>query len=273
MTGIKEKVNKVVIPGETVGQVEFVGIKLGVGLIQDKGDIVATKAGILRCKNPDTYFIENSQKRYVPSLDDLVIGKVEQKQKDIYKVDIGCHESATLSAFSIEGGNKKNRLNLAIGGLVYCRVSVASRDMEPEIECLSSHGKKDGFGPLTDGYMFQCSTGLARDCLAEDSYVLNELGKTFAYEIAVGINGRIWVNSTSTINTILLSNAIQNSACLTNEQISEMISSLVKVNNSNNSKNATTTTTTTTTAATINATANTTMAAKSTKPASTSYRK
>lgn len=63
MTGIKEKVNKVVIPGETVGQVDFVGIKLGVGLIQDKGDIVATKAGILRCKNPDTFFVENAQKR------------------------------------------------------------------------------------------------------------------------------------------------------------------------------------------------------------------
>lgn len=35
--------------------------------------------------------------------------------------------------------------------------------MEPEIECLSAHGKKDGFGPLTDGYMFQCSSGLARE--------------------------------------------------------------------------------------------------------------
>lgn len=37
-----------------------------------------------------------------------------EKQKENYKVDIGCHEAATLSAFSIEGGNKKNRLNLPV---------------------------------------------------------------------------------------------------------------------------------------------------------------
>lgn len=230
MSAIKEKINKVVIPGETVGQVEVAGIKLGIGLFQDKSDIVATKAGILRFKAPDTYFVENSQKRYVPSLDDLVVGKVIEKQKESYKVDIGCHEHATLSVYSYEGAHKKNRLNLPIGSLVYGRVTVASRDMEPEIQCLSAHGKKEGFGPLVDGFMFQCSTGLARDCLAEESFILNELGRVFAYETAVGINGRIWVNSTTTLNTILIANAIQNSAFLTPEQITTMVNSLVKVN-------------------------------------------
>jgi exosome complex component RRP40 len=112
--------------------------------------------------------------------------------------------------------------------------------MEPEVACVSSHGKKEGFGPLLDGFMFQCHTGLAREyasylsllcililsCLVEDSLVLLELGKYFPYEVAVGINGRIWVNSTSPFNTILVSNAIQNSSYMNSDQISSMVNSL-----------------------------------------------
>jgi len=226
---IKEKVNQVVIPGETVGKVDLVGIKLGVGLIQDKENIVATKAGVLRNKSSETYFVENSQKRYVPSLDDLVIGKVVEKTKDSYKVDISCHELATLSFYAIEGGNKKNRLNLPIGNLVYCRVIVANRDMEPEVSCVSAQGKNEGFGHLQDGFMFQCSTGLARDCLAEDSVILNELGKHVPYECAVGINGRIWIKSTSNLNTIKIANAIQNSTYMKPDQIVSMVNALVKL--------------------------------------------
>lgn len=60
---IKEKINHVVLPGEVIGPVDSLGIKLGLGLIQDRGDVVATKAGVLRYKHPETYFIENSQKR------------------------------------------------------------------------------------------------------------------------------------------------------------------------------------------------------------------
>jgi len=229
MNTMQNKVNKVVIPGEIVGKIEKVGTKLGIGLIQDKGDIVATKAGILRYKNNDTFFVENSQKRFVPSLDDLVIGRVVEKGKDLYLVDIGCHELASLSVYSQEGAYKKNRLDLKIGSLVYCRVIVSSRDMEPEVSCLSAQGKKEGFGPLVDGYMFPCSTGLARDCLADDSFILHELGKHFPYEVAVGINGRIWVNSTTTLSTILIANAIQNSSYMKPEQIAAMVDALVKM--------------------------------------------
>jgi len=225
---LRTKVNQVVVPGDVIGEVTSSGIKLGVGLIQDKSNVIATKAGILRCKEPDTFFIENSQKRYVPSLDDLVIGKVVECIKDSYKVDIGAYEFAMLSYFSSESATKKHHLELSVSSLVYCRVTVASKDMQPEIQCLSIHGKKDGFGPLNDGVMFECSTGLARDCLSENSTILNELGKHFAYEVAPGINGRIWVNSDSVLNTILIANAIQNSASLTEEQIPIMVRALLK---------------------------------------------
>jgi exosome complex component RRP40 len=36
---------------------------------------------------------------------------------------------------------RRNRPNLAVGDLVYARVTVASRDMEPELACTDASGK------------------------------------------------------------------------------------------------------------------------------------
>lgn len=155
------------------------------------------------------------------------MGIVADKMTEGWKVDIGSSQLASLSIYSFEGGTKKNRPNLVQGSLVYARMSVANKDVEPEIACVSSAGKADGFGPLTDGYMFKCSTGLARQCLASDSIVLNEIGKYLPFEIAVGLNGRIWVNSTSSINTVVISNAIINSEFLSSDMIITMVKKLV----------------------------------------------
>lgn len=57
-------VDKVVIPGDVIGQVEGgMTIRLGPGLIQMEESIIATKAGLLRFKAPDRFWIENNQKR------------------------------------------------------------------------------------------------------------------------------------------------------------------------------------------------------------------
>eukprot|EP01126_Amoeba_proteus_P041394 TRINITY_DN444_c0_g1_i4.p1 TRINITY_DN444_c0_g1~~TRINITY_DN444_c0_g1_i4.p1 ORF type:complete len:165 (-),score=26.12 TRINITY_DN444_c0_g1_i4:94-588(-) len=158
----------------------------------------------------------------------MVVGIITNKLAESWNVDIGCHDTASLSMYSFEGATKKNRPNLPVGSLVYCRVKVASRDMEPELSCMSVKGKRDGFGPLEGGYMFKCNTALCRDCLAEDSVILNSLGQHLPYEVAVGINGRIWVKSTNVINTILVSNCILNSQHLPTEQIHEMVQTLIK---------------------------------------------
>ena len=47
--------------------------------------------------------------------------------------------------------------------MIYGRVSLAHRDMDPELECLdpTTH-KADGYGELKEGLMVSCSLGLAR---------------------------------------------------------------------------------------------------------------
>jgi exosome complex component RRP40 len=156
-----------------------------------------------------------------------VVGVVTDKMTEGWKVDIGAHQIATLSIYAFEGGTKKNRANLSQGSLVYARMSVANKDVEPELSCVAASGKAEGFGPLVDGYMFKCSTGLSRQCLAADSVVLNELGKYLPFEIAVGMNGRIWVNSTSSLNTTVVANAIINSEFLSSDKIVTMVKKLI----------------------------------------------
>lgn len=49
------------------------------------------------------------------------------------------------------------------GTLVYARVTLANKDMEPELDCVNpTTGKADGFGELKDGFVIKSSLGLAR---------------------------------------------------------------------------------------------------------------
>jgi len=232
LMSLNDKVDRVVVPGEIIGHVgpdsgmgDFV---LGPGLIQNRDFVIVSKAGVLRCKNPHTYFIENNQKRYIPSPGDLVIGVITDILKDEWKVDIGYHQFAYLSFMSFEGATKRNKKVFHVGTVIYAMVSVAGRDMEPEIVCMSRRGKSEGFGELIDGYMFKSSLGLARQCLDSNSVVLSTLGMYVPYEIAVGANGRIWVKSNTPLETILISNAIINSEYLSNTQTREMVELLIR---------------------------------------------
>ena len=43
---------------------------------------------------------------------------------------------------------------------MYARVSLANKDMEPELVCVDDQEKSAGFGALEGGYMVAVSTGL-----------------------------------------------------------------------------------------------------------------
>lgn len=85
---------------------------------------------------------------------------------------------------------------------------LANPDLEPELVCVDSTGKKGKLGQLTEGLMFPCSINLVRKILNEKCQLLNLLSKESPYELAAGINGRIWIRSKSLRTTILLRDAI-----------------------------------------------------------------
>ncbi|EFN84811.1 exosome complex component RRP40 isoform X2 [Harpegnathos saltator] len=209
------EVNKgdVVLPGDRVKDVSLSNEKevviLGPGLRRDNDAIFICKAGILKKREPAVYYVDGYQKRYIPSRGENIVGIITQKAGDIYKVDIGASEQASLSYLAFEGASKKNRPDIQIGDVVFAKLLIASKDMEPELVCVDSQGKENDLGVLgTDGMMFTCSLSLVRKILNPDCPLFKLLGKNQAYEIAVGMNGKIWIKARSVQETIAVANAI-----------------------------------------------------------------
>jgi len=226
------KVNEFVLPGDTIGRITTQSkFRLGSGLIQNKSDIVATKAGYLRFKNPNIYWIENNQMKYIPTVEDAVLGIVLEKHSENFKVDIGGSSPALLPVLAFEGVTKKNRPNLQRGSLLYARVVVANKDMDPELVCYAPNQKSQGFGEIKLGYMFKCSLSLARSLMAHQCPILQAIGDRLPFEIAVGVNGRVWVNTNNITNTVLIANAILNSEFLTGPQCQVLVQRMMDAHN------------------------------------------
>ncbi|KJE97241.1 exosome component 3 [Capsaspora owczarzaki ATCC 30864] len=219
-------------------------LRLGPGLAQEGGRVIAaSRAGVLQgsmgaastgtganahSSQVARLYIASSQKRYVPAKDELVVGIITDRMGEAFKVDIGAAASASLSFLAFEGATKRNRPNLAIGALVYGKLAVANKDMEPEMVCIDAADKAAGMGELTGGYLIHISSGLTRRLLSRDPAVLIALGKHFALETAIGLNGRTWINAQTPQQVVLIANAIQNSEFMTVAQINAMVQRLVQ---------------------------------------------
>jgi exosome complex component RRP40 len=228
--------------------------KIGTGLRFDVGrnQIYATCPGRLE-KRQTTYYVQQNLRRYYqPALEDRVVGIVQDRAGsdgaggDLYRVDIGASHLATVSNLSaFEGASKRNRPGLAPGQVLYARVAALhgngsnnSSILDPTLEC--RNGPHDAgvprrdwmtnegcYGELHGGTVCKISTGLARELLNPDNLVLNELARCkIAFEVAVGVNGMLWIHSVLPEYTVLIQNAIQNSEVLTEEQVRAMVKSV-----------------------------------------------
>ncbi|XP_074642391.1 exosome complex component RRP40-like [Tubulanus polymorphus] len=222
-----DSVNCVVIPGDTLHSFKCAGkndqVVVGPGLRKESGNVIASKPGILRFKEPNIYWIDSHIRRYVPVRGDCVIGIVTQKAGDIFRVDIGGSELASLSYLTFEGATKRNRPDVKVGDLVYAKLLVATKDMEPELVCMNSQGKSGGFGVIGDGgLLIHCSLNLVRKVLSPECPLLKLLGKSMPYETAIGMNGRVWIKGRSTVETIALANGISDAEFITNDKCKQL---------------------------------------------------
>ncbi|NP_001089320.1 exosome component 3 L homeolog [Xenopus laevis] len=191
----------------------------GPGLMRQEDDLLVNKCGLLRHRDPAVYWVDSQQKRYVPVKGDHVIGIVTTRAGDIFKVEVGGSEQASLSYLAFEGATKKNRPNVKAGDLVYGQFIVANKDMEPEMACIDSSGKANGKGVIgQDGLMFKVSLGLVRKLLTPQNDIIQELMSIFPLEVVVGMNGRIWVKAKTTQQTLIVANLLEACEYLTAEQ-------------------------------------------------------
>ncbi len=176
-------------------------------------------------------YIESNLKRYIPSVGDFVIGSITGTFSDFFRVNLSNYTSSVhLSTMSFPNASKKNRPNLKIGSIVYARVSSVDPDIETELECIDpTTGKDGGFGPLEGGYVFDVNLAFARALLFHNSEssdtmqvitdVLEVLADKSKYEIAIGVNGRIWVKAEEVKTELAVSMAIQKAQSWTKEDI------------------------------------------------------
>uniref|UniRef100_A0A8C9ZSG8 Exosome complex component RRP40 N-terminal domain-containing protein n=1 Tax=Sander lucioperca TaxID=283035 RepID=A0A8C9ZSG8_SANLU len=149
------KVGEVLLPGDefsletddTISLTERVKpekVVCGPGLRRSGDRLLVCKSGVLRHKQPNMFWMDSQQRRYVPAKGETVIGIVTVKSGDVFKVDFGGSEQASLSYLAFEGATKRNRPNVQVGDLVFSQFVVANRDMEPELVCVDSSERANG---------------------------------------------------------------------------------------------------------------------------------
>ena len=197
--------NQRVCPGDFLCDVpDFDRLVLGPGVAHDGGWLIASIVGITRWE-PERrrLWVEGEPRRYVPALGDHVIGVVSDRHADEYRLQLGAAAPASLPVLAFDGATKRNRPHLEVGALVYARVVLAHRDMEPEASCAAPPGlgakdwvtNESVFGELKGGHVFECPQALCRRLMGTDCPVLDALGGLAPFELAVGANGRVWVRS------------------------------------------------------------------------------
>ncbi len=191
-----------------------------------------------------------------------MVGIVLERHAENFVVDIGAPFPAVLNFLAFEGATRRNRPKLSDGDLVYARVVLAHRDIDTEVSCTDSSGKvcmlkgnitpsntivdvlqlslaivrklmqystqASGYGPLKGGSLITCTTALARRLLASPpAPVLDALSKSMQFEIAIGQNGRVWIDAASAATVVLIANAIARSEFLSAEQARLLVEKLV----------------------------------------------
>jgi exosome complex component RRP40 len=123
---------------------------------------------------------------------------------------------ALLPHLAFDGASKRNKPALALGALVFARVATAAKHLEPELSCCVVSGPKRDwttgqavFGELRGGVLLHLSSALARRLLVPTCPLLTALGAAVPFEVAVGVNGLVWVAASTPRATAAIGEALE----------------------------------------------------------------
>ena len=140
---VESPVASSVCPGDFV-DVSSLNAKFGRGLHISEKNVVASLAGPIhhQSANAQYYWVENNEHVYHPRENDQVVGIIEERGGDFYRVNIFSGQLALLSRLAFEGATKRNRPELKRGDVIYTRVSACSKHCDTELSCISSSGSR-----------------------------------------------------------------------------------------------------------------------------------
>lgn len=229
-----EELNNIVFPGKDISHIVFKGetskrseTTIGPGLKTIDNKIIVCNSGVLKCIDDKLFWIEYYKKKYTPVKDDMVVGIVAAKTSEMFKVDIGASELATLPYLAFTNATKKNRPDIKVGNILAAKVKMATPFMESEISCVE-YANSILLGQLENGFLISVSLNYALQLKKSNSKLLYHLGQFIPYEIVIGANGKIWINSASIRTTIAIGSAILEAEHLKEEDIPNLVTNLIK---------------------------------------------
>lgn len=210
--------SQLLLPGDLIkgNETSDEEISAGPGVYCDPvtQQLVATHAGIevvTETKKGHAVYVNYNSRRYIPAVGDLVVGVITGSFGDSYRVSLSNFSNpVSLSFMAFPNASKKNRPTLKVGDLCYARVCSAYKELEAEIECMdSTKGQDAGFGLLDGGMIVETTLAYARELLFNESYpLLNILGKLVEFEVAIGVNGIVWIKTDEVKTTLACYRAI-----------------------------------------------------------------
>lgn len=162
---------------------------------------------------------------YEPLPGDYVVGRVEASNAEGYRVKLmGAAVPGMLGAIAFDGATKRTRPHLNVDDLVYCRVLRVPRGGEAELTCCAApkgprrewRTKGGTFGPLSsaEALVAVVPPPFAEALLARDAPVLHALAAHLPFEVAIGLNGRVWCRAATLGDAIVVVNVLENAAHL-----------------------------------------------------------
>ncbi|KAK9473130.1 uncharacterized protein V1510DRAFT_415182 [Dipodascopsis tothii] len=252
--------SQILLPGDsvTVPLADGKAIALGPGItyVPPEPVLVPTHAGplgVMETAKSKIVYIDSTPKVYTPTAQDPVIGVIVARQNETFLVSLGPYMASpsvvTLpftSVSALAAASKKNRPNLKIGSVVYGRIvgagpngsGAVDRDLRPELTCIDATATgvtSGGYGELKGGCVFEVGVGLCRRLLQASSAkaagvpnALDYVGKYVSFEIAIGRNGQIWIDSDSVQATRAVWRAIVETEHMDEAQMEKHVVSILK---------------------------------------------
>jgi exosome complex component RRP4 len=176
-----------VLPGE---EIDSRGLKPGPGTYRVQGKVYASVLGLLSARPPVVRVIPLSG-RYIPKAGDTVVGTVTDVQGTFWLLDIGAPRWAPLhmtgTPWKIEIGETEKYLHVGDAVLV----QIENLDVTGRIG-VTMNG--EGLGKLNGGTIVSISPAKVPRVIGRGGSMIQTLTRLTGAEIAVGQNGRVWVD-------------------------------------------------------------------------------
>ena len=196
------------------------------------GAVLCTRTGLLVQRAPGRFAVLSAGGggRYVAAAGDAVVGVVVERGAEAYRVSLRGACGAALPVLAFDGASKRNKPSLAVGALVFCRVAAADRHLDVELTCCAPAAGAGAarardwmtgaslYGELKGGMLVSVSLAHARRLLRPQCALLAALGASLAFEVAVGVNGLVYVRAPTTRQAVIICNAIERCGGLDEEE-------------------------------------------------------